>query len=91
MDNKYSDLYEETLSSDLKFHGRVFDTIVKKVKLADDIQATIVCGKQGVKENKQVVASINTQKVEERYKEIMKDIVIAKAYLLYTLQKSILR
>ena len=40
MDNKYSDLYEETLSSDLKFHGRVFDTIVKKVKLADGSVST---------------------------------------------------
>lgn len=35
MDDKYKDLYEETLSTDLKFHGRVFDTLVKTVKLAD--------------------------------------------------------
>lgn len=40
MDEKYKDLYEETLSSDLKFHGRVFDTFVKTVKLADGSVST---------------------------------------------------
>ena len=40
MEDKYKDLYEETLDSELKFHGRVFDTIVKTVKLADGSTST---------------------------------------------------
>ncbi len=35
----YSELIEETLSSETVFHGRVFDTIVKKVRLADGSQS----------------------------------------------------
>ena len=35
----YSELIEETLSSETVFHGRVFDTIVKKVRSADGSQS----------------------------------------------------
>jgi len=35
MDEKYSNLIETTMSSEVIFHGRVFDTIVKEVKLPD--------------------------------------------------------
>ena len=34
-DRSYDDLIETTLSSETVFHGRVFDTIVKKVRLSD--------------------------------------------------------
>ncbi|MBO4637907.1 MAG: NUDIX hydrolase [Clostridiales bacterium] len=32
---KYKDLAEETIESETLFHGKVFDTIVKKVRIAD--------------------------------------------------------
>ncbi len=39
MEDKYRNLIETTEESDVIFHGRVFDTIVKKVRLADGKQA----------------------------------------------------
>ncbi|MBP5180210.1 MAG: NUDIX hydrolase [Clostridiales bacterium] len=39
MEDKYRNLIETTEESDVIFHGRVFDTIVKKVRLADGREA----------------------------------------------------
>lgn len=35
----YEDLLEQTINSDVIFHGRVFDTIVKEVRLSDGSKA----------------------------------------------------